>query len=461
MSTDLLIVGAGPAGLAAAIAASGLGLTATVVDEQPEPGGQIYRGIERAAARPAHLALLGADYAAGLEHVRRFRAASVDYRPATAVWQIDRDLAVHVRGPGGVERIQAKHVLIATGALERPMPVPGWTLPGVMTCGAAQVLLKSSAMVPAGRVVIAGGGPLLYLIAVQLVRAGVKPAAILETPTQMGAALPHAARFALAPGYLAKGLSMMRELSAAGVPVRRGIAGLRLAGGARVERVSYEWQGTRREEPADVVLLHQGVVPNVNLAASLRVEHAWDPAARCFRPRLDAWGASSVPGVSIAGDGGGIIGAKASEFSGTIAAFAAAYALGRIDEMERDHRAASARAMLSAHLRARPFLDALYRPRQEWVAPRDPDTLVCRCEEVRAGEIRELVTAQNCPGPNQMKAFVRCGMGPCQGRLCGLTVTELIAECRGVPPRDIGYYRIRPPVKPVTVGDLASAGDEG
>lgn len=456
MSTDLLIAGAGPAGLAAAVAASELGLKATVVDEQPEPGGQIYRGIERAAALPSHLALLGADYAAGLELVRRFRAANVDYRPATAVWQIDRDLAAHIRGPGGVERIQAKHVLIATGALERPMPVPGWTLPGVMTCGAAQVLLKSSAMVPDGRVVIAGGGPLLYLIAVQLVRAGVKPAAILETPARMGAALPHAARFLLAPGYLAKGLSMMRELRAAGVPVRRGIANLRLVGSARVERVSYEWKGARREEPADVVLLHQGVVPNLNLPASLRIEQAWDPAARCFRPRLDAWGASSTPGVSIAGDGGGIIGAKASELSGTIAALAAAHALGRIGEAERARRAEPARAALASHLRARPFLDALYRPRQEWVAPRDPDTLVCRCEEVRAGEIRELVAAQNCPGPNQMKAFVRCGMGPCQGRLCGLTVTELIAECRGAPQQEVGYYRIRPPVKPVTVGDLAS-----
>jgi hypothetical protein len=114
------------------------------------------------------------------------------------------------------------------------------------------------------------------------------------------------------------------------------------------------------------------------------------------------------------------------------------------------------RRELRLHLRARPFLDALYRPAQDYVAPRDPETVVCRCEEVRAGEIRRLVSGQGCPGPNQMKAFVRCGMGPCQGRLCGLTVTELISEVRGVTQEDVGYYRIRPPVKPVTVGDLAS-----
>jgi NADPH-dependent 2,4-dienoyl-CoA reductase/sulfur reductase-like enzyme len=456
MNADLVIVGAGPAGLAAAIAASEAGLSVVVLDEQPEPGGQVYRGVERVAAeRPAHLDLLGSDYAAGLDLTRRFRAAGVDYQPQTAVWQIDRDLAVHTRGPGGIGAVQAGKVLIATGALERPMPVPGWTLPGVMTCGAAQVLLKSAAMAPEGRVVIAGGGPLLYLIASQLVRAGVKPAAILETPTRRGAALKHALSFARAPGYLAKGLAMMRELRDAGIPVRRAIADLRISGGARVERVSYRCDGARHEEPADIVLLHQGVVPNLNLAASLRCEHEWIDAARCFRPRLDAWGAASVPGVCIAGDGGGIIGARASEHSGTIAALGAAHALGRIDEAERDRRAAKARAGLAGHLRARPFLDALYRPAQEWVAPRDADTVVCRCEEVRAGEIRELVARQSCPGPNQMKAFVRCGMGPCQGRLCGLTVTELIAECRGVPQGEVGYYRIRPPVKPVTVGDLA------
>jgi len=203
------------------------------------------------------------------------------------------------------------------------------------------------------------------------------------------------------------------------------------------------------------VLLHQGVVPNVNLALSLRCKHVWDERVRCFRPRLDAWGASSVPGVLVAGDGGGIIGAKASELSGSLAALGAAHAAGRISAAERDSRAAGIRRELGRHLYARPFLEALYRPAQDDVAPRDPATIVCRCEEVSAGEIRRLVTEQGCPGPNQMKAFVRAGMGPCQGRLCGLTVTELIAECRGVSQEEVGYYRIRPPVKPVTVGDLA------
>lgn len=455
-AADLAVIGAGPAGLAAAITASEIGLKTVVFDEQSEPGGQIYRGIERVAAlRTAHLPLLGEDYSAGLDLVRRFRARAADYRPLAAVWQIDRELRVHYRDPGEMGNVQAQQIIIATGAMERPMPVPGWTLPGVMTCGAAQTLLKSAALVPDGRVVLAGSGPLLLLLASQLVRAGVKPAAVLETRTHWWPALSHVPRFLMAPGYLTNGLSMMGALRSAGVTIRRGISSLQLLGKERVEAVSYEGRGVKREEPADLVLLHQGVVPNVNLALSLRCEHVWDERQRCFRPRLDAWGASSMPGVRVAGDSGGIIGAKASEMSGALAALAAAHALGRIPAEERDRRATEIRDTLDAHLKARPFLDAFYRPAQEWVAPRDAETVVCRCEEVRAGEIRKLVTEQGCPGPNQMKAFVRCGMGPCQGRLCGLTVTELIAECRGVPQQEVGYYRIRPPVKPVTVGDLA------
>jgi NADPH-dependent 2,4-dienoyl-CoA reductase/sulfur reductase-like enzyme len=363
---DLAIVGAGPAGLAAAVTAAGLGVRTVVFDEQPEPGGQIYRGVERVATtRAGHLPLLGDDYAAGLTLVRRFRAAAVDYRPQTAVWQIDRDLTVRYRDAGGAHSLRARQILVATGALERPMPLPGWTLPGVMSCGAAQTLLKASALIPEGRVVLAGSGPLLYLLASQLVRAGVKPAAVLEAPTQLRSALWHAPRFVFAPGYLAKGLSMIGALRSAGVAIRRGVRGVRILGGERAERVEFEIRGVRYAEPADLVLLHQGVVPNVNLALSLRCEHAWDERARCFRPRLDGWGASSVPGVLVAGDGGGIVGAKASELGGALAALAAAHAVGRVTAAERDGHAVALRRELERHLNARPFLDALYRPAQD------------------------------------------------------------------------------------------------
>ncbi len=454
---DLAIVGAGPAGMAAATAASELGLVTVVLDEQPEPGGQIYRGIERlAATRPRHLEWLGPDYAAGLELARAFRNSGADYREQTQVWQVDPGGRVFYRRNGAAGILSAKQVLIAPGAMERPLPVPGWTLPGVLTCGAAQTLFKANGLAPSGRFVLAGCGPLLLLLATQLARAGARPAAILETTFNRWAALPRLPGFIAAPGYLGKGLAMLRELRAAGIPMHRPVTRLAMHGDSKVNEIEFSSAGKLHRMPVDTVFLHQGVVPNGNLAWSLNLAHDWDDVQRCFRPRLDAWGRSSAPAILVAGDAGGIIGARGAEAMGTLSVLAAACDLGKISMAERDERAGPARTALAKHRAARPFLDALYRPDGHWIAPPDDATMVCRCEEVRAGEIRRLVTEQHCPGPNQMKSFVRCGMGPCQGRLCGLTVVELIAQARGVPVPQVGYYRIRPPVKPVTLGDLAA-----
>lgn len=456
---DLAIVGAGPAGMAAAITASELGLSVALLDEQPEPGGQIYRGIERlAVARPKHLEWLGPDYTAGLELTRALRNAKLEYFDSAQVWQIEPATGgrLFYKRDGAVGMLNAKKFLIAPGAMERPMPVPGWTLPGVMTCGAAQTVLKAHGLAPRGRFVLAGCGPLLLLLAAQCVRAGVKPTAILETEINRWAALPRLPGFLTAPGYMSKGLALLREIKAAGIAYHKGITNLAIKGDTQAREIEYTAGGVTRTEPVDTVFLHQGVVPNGNLAWSLRLQHDWDNVQRTFRPTLDACGRSSNAAVLVAGDAGGIIGAKGAEAMGRVAACAAAIDIGRISKGAGNERANDARAELAKHRGARPFLDTLYRPQQQWIAPPDADTVVCRCEEVRAGEIRRLVTDQLCPGPNQMKSFVRCGMGPCQGRLCGLTTVELIAECRGLSVRDIGYYRIRSPIKPITVGDLAT-----
>ncbi len=460
---DLAIIGAGPAGMTAATAAAELGLNTVVLDEQPEPGGQIYRGIERlAATRPRHLDVLGPDYAAGLNLTRAFRNARSDYFDSAQVWQVEPvevGNRVFYKRHGTAGILNAKKVLITVGAMERPMPVPGWTLPGVLTCGAGQTLLKANGLAPntsGGRFVLAGCGPLLLLLAAQLVRAGLKPAAILETTFNRWAALPHLPGFLFAPGYLGKGLALLRELKAAGIPMHKDVTHLAIKGDTQAREIEFVCNGKTHREPVDLVFLHQGVVPNGNLAWSINLAHAWDEAQRCYRPTLDDWGRSSVPSILVAGDAGGIVGAKGAEAMGHIAACTAAYDLGKVGVDEFNINISEFRSTLSQHRAARPFLDALYRPAQHWITPPDADTIVCRCEEVRAGEIRRLVTEQNCPGPNQMKSFVRCGMGPCQGRLCGLTVVEMIAESRHVPVREVGYYRIRPPIKPVTVGDLAA-----
>lgn len=452
-SCQLAVIGAGPAGLAAAATAARLGLDTVLLDEQPAPGGQIYRAITETRLRDP--AVLGADYWHGADLVAAFRASGAQHVAGATVWNVTRDREIAVSVDGGAQLFRADRIILATGALERPFPIEGWTLPGVMTAGAAQILLKASGMVAEGRVVLAGTGPLLWLIAAQYLRAGASIAALLDTTPRENwrAALPHLPAFLTSP-YLGTGLKLLRAVRRR-VPIIRDVHALRVLGDGRAAEIAYRaGGGSEQRIAADVVLLHQGVAPNLNLANAIGCRQAWRDTQLCFAPEVDAWGASSVDGIAIAGDGAGIGGARIAAERGRLAALDAAFRLGRIDAAKRNAEAASCRQSLQRFSKGRDFLDLLYRPRPEHRIPAG-DTLVCRCEEVTARQIIDTVKL-GCSGPNQMKSFLRCGMGPCQGRLCGLTVTELIAQARGVAPEEVGYYRLRPPIKPITLEELAS-----
>ncbi len=168
-----------------------------------------------------------------------------------------------------------------------------------------------------------------------------------------------------------------------------------------------------------------------------------------------------MPGISVAGDGAGISGAEAAACLGRLCGLDAATRLGRITETEREKLASPTRDLLSRYARGRRFLDLMFQPPATFRRA-DAETIVCRCEEVTGGQIAQTVADMGAIGPNQLKSYLRCGMGPCQGRLCGLTVTEMIAAARGVPPAEVGHYRLRFPIKPVTLAEIASLPhDEG
>jgi NADPH-dependent 2,4-dienoyl-CoA reductase/sulfur reductase-like enzyme len=453
---DLAVIGAGPAGMAAAIEAARRGLATILFDEQPAAGGQIYRAI--AATPVQRREVLGSDYWHGSGLVEALQSSGAQYAPRSTVWSVTRrdegGFELGVSRDGAAQLVTAAQVIVATGALERPFPIPGWTLPGVMTAGAAQILLKTSGLVPGPETVIAGSGPLLYLLLAQFAAAGMPPAAVLDT-TPRGRwreALPHAVDFAFSP-YLRKGLALLRQASR-GNRIIRGVDSLEVLGESQAQGVRYRAGGVTRELPCDLLLLHQGVAPNLNLANAIGCEQRWDDLQKCFAPVVDEWGGSSVPGVWIAGDGAGIAGARAAEAHGRLAALQAVFRAGRIDAGTRDSAAAPALAERARWRRGRAFLDTLYAPAPQFRIPKG-DTVVCRCEEVVAQQVVDTVKL-GCSGPNQMKSFLRCGMGPCQGRLCGLTVTELIASERGTSPADVGYYRLRFPIKPITLAELAS-----
>jgi NADPH-dependent 2,4-dienoyl-CoA reductase/sulfur reductase-like enzyme len=442
---DLVIVGAGPAGLAAGVEAARHGLRTLLLDENAAPGGRIWQALERRGARDD-------DEAAGLALIREFAECGAEARYGAGVWGMEQG-TVFWSCEGVANVTNAGRIVLAAGTTERPMPIPGWTLPGVMTVGAAQIAMKTGGLVPDGATWIAGQGPLTVLYAVQAIRAGGHIAGILDLsdPSARWRALRH---LLAAIGDIRKGIGWLRELRSMRVPIMRA-SDLQAEGDTALRRISFRTGGARRIEPADSLLLHDGVIPSIQITRALGCRHVWDERQRSWRPESNAWGETTISGVSVAGDGAGVGGATAAELSGRIAALGCAHALGRIDAATRDREAILLRNRYISTIASRPFIDTLFAP-----LPVDPtdDVLVCRCEEVTAGSIRDAVKL-GCQGLNQLKAFTRCGMGPCQGRMCGSTAGAVLAAARGLHPRDIEPYRARFPARPLTVGELAGVSE--
>lgn len=435
---DLVIIGAGPAGIGAALEAADAGLSVVLLDENPAPGGRIWQALERRGAR-------NDDDKAALAQIARLRNSKVDARYGATVWAVEPDRTIFYNQDGKAHSIQAKTLLVATGAMERPMPVEGWIIPGAMPVGAAQILMKTADLVPSRdkRTYLAGQGPLLLLYANQVLDAGGKLAAILDMspPGRLREAVRHLTRDALPD--LWKGMRWRWRVRRAKIPWRR-VTRLQVYGYTVVEWVIYWIKGERTPEEAYEVLLHDGVIPSTHLTRALGCAHEWNEAQRCLQPVVDEWGNSSVPAILVAGDTAGIGGADVALLSGRIAV------LGLLGQKDK---AAPLMAQRKKRLAIRPFLDALYPPLA--IEPTD-DTVVCRCEEVTAGEVRKAARA-GCQGLNQLKAYTRCGMGPCQGRYCEPVTRQVLAAARGVPEGEIDSLRVRFPIKPVPVDSLLDA----
>lgn len=448
--TDLIVVGAGPAGLAAACSASRCGLEVVVVDEQASPGGQLFRNIET----PLGQSMLDPrERDAGLALAKDFRSSGVDYSPNTIVWGLE-PRKVSCTTAGRTKIFPAQSVVVAPGAMERPVPFPGWTLPGVMGAGGADILLRSGGTLtkdPEAPVVLAGNGPLLLLLACHLLEKGVNIAAWLDTgywSRRIFSSLPMVVSF-LDSAYMGKGLSMARKIVKGKIPFVTGVKNISAAGEKCVERVTYEVGGKEREIEAGCLLRHEGVIPRTHILNSLGAKHLWDPVQRYWYPDVTECGATSIDGVYLAGDAGYVHGGDASITKGTLAGIDAARRLGVITDSEAAFRSKDSLKKLRLTRFARGFLRYVFAPNPNIFDIPD-DTKVCRCESVTAGDIRQVVLEGNSD-VNEVKLYSRCGMGPCQGRMCGPSLSEITAATLSTSPKKVGSLRIQQPFRPVSL----------
>jgi NADPH-dependent 2,4-dienoyl-CoA reductase/sulfur reductase-like enzyme len=442
----VLIVGAGPAGTRAAERVAAAGLRAVVVDEAAASGGQIYRRQPAHFTRPPE-ALYGFEAAkAGAIHAAFATLdARIDYRPQTLVWHLWKGEA-HLLAGNQTSLIAYDALILATGATDRILPVPGWTLPGVFSLGGAQIALKAQACAIGSRVVFMGSGPLLTLVAYQYVKAGAEVAAVLDTSTLADGirALP---ALAARPAMLAKGLFYTAELIRRGVKVLRGVTPVAIEGDDGVSAVRVRDSGGREQViTGDAVGLGHGLRSETQLADLARCDFAFDDIARQWLPITDRDGRTSVPGVYLAGDGARILGADAAELAGRLAALAALRDLGVVvpdTEME------DLRAALAPMARFRQGLDTAFPWPGHFAAALPDDAIVCRCECITAGELRNVARDKGAPELNRAKAFSRLGMGRCQGRMCGAAGAEILADALAVPLPEVGRLRGQGPVKPL------------
>lgn len=456
---DLIVIGGGAAGVTAADTGRTFGLKTLLLEEQVDLGGNIYRNIEYIAkAEPKLYAALGENYLAGKEIFGKYARSPDDTWCDTQVWHLDQSGMIGILRGGTAEFLQAKRVVVASGAMERPVPIPGWTLPGVLTAGACQTLLKSSALAPAFPTVLAGSGPLLLLLACQLLALGAPlKAVVLTTPLrQYLAGLRELFAVVQSPQSLLKGLSWLAQIRRGGVPIYSGAKSLSIRGDDRATGLEFWSGGHSHSLDGEIILLHEGLVPNTSLTMASDCDHEWDERQLCWRPKTNVWGQTSAGMIYVAGDCSRILGADAAPLSAALSVLAIACDLGRIPPLERNRMAQPLEKALRKLQRFRRFLDTIYRPPSAIGAHIADDTIVCRCEGVSAGAIRQVIKLK-CVGPNQAKSFTRCGMGPCQGRMCGLAVTEIFAHELGKQQKDVGHYRIRPPIKPLTLEEFAGA----
>jgi glycine/D-amino acid oxidase-like deaminating enzyme len=444
-SPDILVVGAGPAGIAAAIAAAEAGAKVVLVDERAATGGQYTKPLGAALRTTSP----DERFRQGMLARERAVRAGVKIETEALAWGAFAadEIAVLVQGIAVTYR--PRRLILATGAHERPMPIPGWTLPGVMTTGGLQTLVRTHLVCPGERVLLAGTGPLNLQVACELIARGVTPVAVLDSaPPPWSAAARETFRMAAAaPGLVVEGMRMLRMLRRAGVPVLWSMGPVRLAGSDRVEAVVLPG----RTIAVDVVALNAGFQPEVGLARALGARHRFVNAGLGhLATETDEEGRTSLDTVFAVGDGAALGGARVAASRGRLAGLAAARDLGHAAPVDRITR--------EELRRAERFQGALWRMFP--LPPIDPnsiadETIVCRCEEVTAARLRSEL-AGGLVSLAALKKATRAGMGRCQGRFCSATIARL---CPGASEPD-GFAAPRAPVRPVPAAQLMTEAPE-
>jgi thioredoxin reductase/bacterioferritin-associated ferredoxin len=445
---DLAIIGAGPAGMSATVESADLGLKVVLIDSAPLPGGQYFR-------QPP-LAFGHAPTKDGAGMFERLARSGACVFQGTLVWGIFPEHGAHLLclyGPDDIpRRLRVKKVILAPGAYERPIPFPGWTLPGVMTVGAALILVKQQHVLPGQRALISGTGPLQWLLAQHLMEAGAGVAGLLDANPFPWRGWRYAHRLWGQGERLREGWQALKCIWRAGQPIQWGQTVLTAQGENRVESATVgRLDGSGQHTIAvDTICLGDGFAPSIQLSQQAGCAHFYDYNRGGWIPFRDEWLETTVQGIFAAGDGAGMGGKDSAFYEGQLAALGVAQTLGKAISPKR---ASKVRRNLQSQRQFAEVLNTLFPFPTKPLDLLTDDTMICRCEGVRVSDIRQMIS-QGATTLGILRKLTRAGMGRCQGRMCGHTVADILSQQINHPLDQLELASPRPPVMPVPLHGL-------
>ena len=460
---ELAVIGGGPAGISAAIEAAKLGVQVAIIDENSKVGGAIYKQFPDPFI-VGDISRLGKDYIRGqkmIEEFDRYRG-KIEFLESAVVWGLFEDKSIEINYRGKNQTLKPLRLIIAEGAYERPMPFPGWTLPGVFAAGGLHTFIKTQQILPGERFLVTGTGPCQLAVATQLIRSGAKVVGVLEASSSRGI-WNYLSKMLGQWGPINDGLQYLNELRKAKVPFLNPYAIVEARGGNQVAEAIYakvdkDWRpvsGTEKVVEVDSICIGYGFVPSIRLSGLSGCRHQYHRKRGGWIPEHDSYMETSVPGVFVVGDGAGVAGVLVAVEEARLCSIRVCHQLGRIREDEADRLYVPIFEKLKKIKKIRTALEEFSVIRPGWFTRLKDDTIVCRCEEVTAGEIQKLI-ADGATSINQIKLVTRTGMGHCQGRICESSLSALVAIETKKPIEEVGRFITRPPVRPISLGELVA-----
>lgn len=463
----ITVIGAGPAGIAAALAAARAGKSVRIIEGSSRLGGQFWRHLPEDIYSQD-----GEEYERG-QRLRQevLRHSNIEILFNTHLWHANSNenhITLNIVQGESAQTLTSDVLVLATGAYDRSLPFPGWDIPGVMTAGAAQSLLKGSNVRAGNRVVIAGTGPFLLPVASGLLDSGVEVVGLFEA-NRIARWIPYAHVGLANISKVILAVKYLRGFKAHGLKMERGHAVLRANAGAdgllhsisvtKVDRNFLAITGSEREIACDALAISWGFTPDLSVANNLGLKLAIDEKDGSTHVVVDENQRTSAKGVFAAGEITGIGGSELAMTEGEIAGLSAAHFLERSwNPKDKLHlkRLLKKRKTQSKFARA---LRSVYRVQPGWMKWLTTETVICRCEEISVGDIQIAVHSLGATNARSTKLFTRAGMGMCQGRTCSRSVIEIVASEAGLEanPRDQFSSGNRPIIFPVPLDSVANA----